>query len=293
MKTIAIFGKELQNNHIDDLQSIVSRIESEKYDISLYESYYAQIKDIIHFSNEPKLFTSYKDIQQNVISLFSVGGDGTFLDSVQLIRNSGIPVLGFNFGRMGFLSIVRSDSIKANLDEFFNGSYEIDRRSLIKVESETEIIDDINYGLNEICFSRNEPYSMISVKVWVDGFYLNKYWADGLIIATPTGSTAYSLACGGPIICPSTKSFVLSPIASHNLTAGSIVIPDDSIMRVQVECREPEFCLNVDSVSRFFKSSSIFTVRKNEFDFSLIRLASQNFFKTIREKLNWGLDVRN
>ena len=293
MNIIAVYGKEINDNHWDNLQMIISRIEKENFQVAVYSDFYEKISGKITFVSEPLVFGQEDDMVRDAKFLFSVGGDGTMLDTVHIIKDTAVPVLGFNFGRMGFLSIVRSDFIENTLDQIFTDRYEIEHRSLIKVECGTDAFKNCNYALNEICFSRHYPYSMLSLKIWVNDLFFNTYWSDGLILATPTGSTAYSLSCGGPILYPDTKSFVISPMASHNLTARSFVIPDDSKISVRVECREPDFCVNVDSVARFFKSNSSFTVRKNDFDFNLVRPYSENFLKTIREKLNWGLDVRN
>ncbi|MDL2227935.1 NAD kinase [Bacteroidales bacterium OttesenSCG-928-K03] len=293
MQMIAVYGRELLSQNINFLQKIIDRIENEGYQIMVYSDYYEKINSWINFKTPVAIFHSNIDLNENVKFMFSIGGDGTMLDTAQLIKDSNIPVLGFNLGRMGFLSIIKQDNIDEVLDEIFNGKYIIDERSLIKVSDEINSFDCNNFGLNEVCFLRKNPYSMLSISVWVNNLFLNKYWSDGLIIATPTGSTAYSLSCSGPILDPHVNSFVLSPIASHNLTVGPIVIPDDSVIKVNVSCRDSEFCVNIDSISRTFNSGSEFIIKKNDFKFKLIQPQSINFFNTLRNKLNWGIDVRN
>jgi len=293
MQTIAIYGKEIVESNLNFLQNIVDRIEQEGYQITVFSEFMDKISASISFNNPAKTFTTNADLDENVKFLFSIGGDGSMLASARIIKDMNIPVLGFNLGRMGFLSIVKQNNIDDVLHEVFSGEYVIDERTLVKFEDVDNRFGGDNFGLNEICFLRKEPYSLLTIKVWVDGLFLNRYWADGLIVATPTGSTAYSLSCGGPILSPQVDSFVLSPIASHNLTVGSIVIPDDSIIKVHVECRDPEFCVNLDSAYQTFKTGSEFIVKKNDFKLKLIQPYSVNFFNTIRDKLNWGIDVRN
>jgi len=290
---IAVFGKEIHDEYFEFYQKIIRRIEAEGCCLLVDEGFYKKTYGTITYAQEPILYSTLKGLPKETSFLFSIGGDGTFLDSVHLVGNKKIPVLGFNFGRMGFLSVVQIDKIDNVLNAIFDNQYAIEERSLITLQDENNTFGNMNVGLNEVCFSRKEPYSLLTINVWVDGLFLNRYWGDGLIIATPTGSTAYSLSCAGPILCPDVKSFVLSPIASHNLTVGSIVIPDSSMIKVVVECREKEFCVNVDSSSSDFKSGSKFIVTKNKYDFNIVRLLNDNFFNTIREKLSWGIDVRN
>ncbi|MDR2085135.1 MAG: NAD kinase [Bacteroidales bacterium] len=293
MQLIAVYGKEILNENLGFLQKIVDRVEAEGYQLTFFSDFYKKISASITFKNEVKTFTSNVDLNSGVKFLFSIGGDGTMLESARITKNLNIPVLGFNLGRMGFLSIVKQNNIDDVLDELFNNKYIVEERTLVKLEDENNCFNGNNFALNEVCFLRKNPYSLLTIKVWINDIFLNRYWSDGLIVATPTGSTAYSLSCGGPILDPKVDSFVLSPIASHNLTVSPIVIPDDSIIKVCVECRDPEFCVNVDYVSKIFKSGSEFIVKKNDFRFKLIQPFSINFFNTIRDKLNWGIDVRN
>ncbi len=293
-ESIAIYSRKFIPGSIESLKKIIKKIEDEGYKVLIYKEIFDTLIPKVHFSENPYSFSCKKDlIYHNTKMLFSIGGDGSILDSVRIVADSNIPVLGFNFGRMGFLSMVKKDKIDEILDELFTGKYDIEERTLVNIQTQDNVFKENNYGLNEVSFQRNGPNSMLSVKVWVDGLYLNKYWGDGLIIATPTGSTAYSLSCGGPILVPEVKSFVLSPISSHNLTVGSIVIPEDSIIKLVVECREENFSVNIDSVSACYKSGTEFTISKNKFNFNLIRPNGINFFNTIREKLNWGIDIRN
>ena len=291
MSAIAFFGREFKKEYNEAVQFVVDRLEAEHYKIIVHEEFYERIKEYVHFTDLPATFGHDDTLCSDTKCLFSFGGDGTMLDTVHIVKDSKIPVLGFNFGRLGFLSIVNISKIRDILNLFLTGKYHLEERTLLKVSC--DYFDKENYSLNEVCVTRKEPYSMLAMEVWIDGLYLNKYWGDGLIIATPTGSTAYSLSCGGPILHPATKSFVVTPIASHNLTVGSIVVPDNCTIDVKVVCRDPEFYVNMDSYNQKLQSGCMFTVQKNDFNFVLVIPENENFYKTIREKLNWGLDVRN
>ncbi|MDD4141311.1 MAG: NAD kinase [Bacteroidales bacterium] len=293
MKKIAFYGLQMEDIHIPLLQKVIERVGEEGYEIIWYKSFYEIVRQQTTLPESNNLFMSSEDLPKDVSFLFSFGGDGTLLDSVKKVANSGIPILGFNFGRLGFLSVVNHDNISVVLSELFSGHYELEKRTLLKIEDEEGKFENLNYGLNEICFSRKKPYSLLTIKVISNGLFLNKYWGDGLIIATPTGSTGYSLSSGGPILAPDVNSFVLSPIASHNLTVCPIVISNDSILKVFVECRGEEFCVNVDSLHKYYKSGSYFTVRRNDFEINLVRPDCVNFYNTIRDKLSWGIDARN
>jgi len=202
-------------------------------------------------------------------------------------------VAGINMGRLGFLSSTSRHEISRAVTDLLEGRYTIDARSLIRLESHQGLFGDINYGLNEASVYKNVPNSMISVHAWVDGTFLNSYWADGLIIATPTGSTAYSLSCGGPIIAPGCANFLVTPIASHNLTVRPIVIPDSSELRIRVDAGGRDYNISLDSRMETLSAETEFILRKARFSFNLVRLPDQSFFRTIRDKLAWGLDVRN
>jgi len=225
--------------------------------------------------------------------LFSIGGDGTILDTVPFVLDSGIPVAGINMGRLGFLSGISKNEVAMAVKSVLTNDYTVEQRTLLELVSPEKVFDDVKYALNELNVIRNPEHSLLAIKVFVDDVYLNTYWGDGILLATPTGSTAYSLSAGGPIIAPNAKNFVITPIATHNLTVRPVVIPDDSTIRIQVEGREKKFVFSMDSRSCTLDTSVQLEVRKADFCLNLVRMRGEDFFGTIRNKLMWGKDNRN
>jgi NAD+ kinase len=215
------------------------------------------------------------------------------LDTITLVRDSGVPILGINLGRLGFLASINKDMIIPAIHAIIENNYTIDKRTLVKIETENNLFGDLNYALNEMTIYKKNPHSLLTIKVCVNDEFLNAYWADGLIIATPTGSTAYSLSCGGPIITPDSENFIITPISTHNLTVRPIVIPDNSLIRIQVESRESDYYLSLDSRALIVPSVTELVVKKESFHIHLVKMNNQNFFSTIRHKLFWGNDARN
>jgi NAD+ kinase len=239
-------------------------------------------------------FARRSKLPDNVDMLLSIGGDGTILDAVPLVGDSGIPVLGINMGRLGFISSVAKEEIHQAITQIMEGRYTTECRSLIELVSPQGVFDDrVNYALNEINIIRNPEHSLLAIKVFVNDVFLNTYWGDGILMATPTGSTAYSLSAGGPILTPDAKNFVITPIAAHNLTVRPIVIPDDSVVRIQVEGREKKFVFSMDSRVCALDTSVELVVRKADFHFRTVRMEGTDFYSTIRNKLMWGKDNRN
>lgn len=290
---IALYGKSFKKESVTYLQFLISTLEKAEVNIFIYKSFYKVLKEDLSFTSEFSFFSGYADLVDNVDYLFSIGGDGTLLDTITLVRDSGIPVLGINLGRLGFLSSVQKNDILYAVEQVMQKRYSIEERSLITIDYDNNDFGEVNYALNEISIHKSEAHSMLSVKVSVNDKYLNTYWADGLIIATPTGSTAYSLSNGGPVLTPDAKNFIITPIATHNLTVRSIVIPDRSIVTVRVEGRNTNFNLGLDSRYILKENTTEFKVRKSKIKLNLMQLENECFFATIRKKLNWGLDNRN
>ncbi len=290
---IALFGKNIHNDSIDYLKLLVEKLDQTGIAIMVYEPYYKNITKHIHFSNPVEVFTDHTQIYQNVDFLLSIGGDGTLLDTITLVRDSGVPILGINLGRLGFLASIHKEMIIPAISAMIEGNYTLDKRTLIKIETENNLFGAYNYALNEMTVYKKNPHAMLTIKVFVNNDFLNAYWADGLIIATPTGSTAYSLSCGGPIITPDSQNFIITPISSHNLTVRPIVIPDNSLIKIQVESRDNDFYVSLDSRSLIVPSITELTVKKEDFQIHLVKMNNQNFFSTIRHKLLWGNDARN
>lgn len=240
-------------------------------------------------------FSSYKDLDSSFDLMISIGGDGTILRAATFIRESGIPILGINAGRLGFLAKVQKDNIENFLQLILDKKYTISKRTLLSLDSSPRNNDlkDINFALNEIAISRKETTAMISIETFLDGEYLTTYWADGLIISTPTGSTGYSLSCGGPVLTPEVKSIIITPIAPHNLNARPLVIPDKTVIKIKVSAREPQYLVSLDSRITSFKEDAILTIKKTPFKINMIEIQEESFLKTLRNKLLWGVDKRN
>ena len=290
---IAIFGRAVSLENLKYVQRVVDKLILKKCKVTIYRPFYEMLQDKMEFPEEIGYFSGYQDIAGKVDFLFSIGGDGSILEAMTLVRDSGIPIMGINIGRLGFLSSISKDEILPAIDKVLDMDYQVDSRSLVKLSQPKDLYGEMNYALNEITITRKDTTSLIVLHVYVDGMFLNSYWADGLIIATPTGSTAYSLSSGGPILTPGSENFVLTPIAPHNLTVRPIVIPDKSKIRIIVEGREDQLLVSLDSRRAIIYSNFELIVEKAEFKINIVQMKGRDFFMTIREKLKWGLDARN
>ncbi len=290
---IALFGKSISDENTVYLQQLINKIKCSNCKILFYEPYYKKIKNIIDINCETTLFNTHEQLQKNADILLSIGGDGTLLDTITLVRDSGIPILGVNLGRLGFLSSVSKDEILPALDEVLKGNYNLDQRTLLKLITKENLFGNLNYALNELSITKTETISLALIDVFVNEKHLNTYRADGLLIATPTGSTAYSLSCFGPIITPGSENFVITPIASHNLTVRPIVIPDKDTIKIKVGGRNKNYIIGLDSRLKTIDATTELTVVKEDFKINLVQLLNKDFFSTIRDKLLWGKDKRN
>ena len=238
------------------------------------------------------LFEGFENLPKKTDFLFSVGGDGTFLETVSIVRDSGIPVVGLNTGRLGFLSYISQDSLEESLDSIFSGNFDIEERMLLEVSSTGGRVEPLNVALNEVRIYKNAA-SLVTVHVHVDDEFLSSYWADGLILSTPTGSTAYSLSVGGPIVVPESNTIVLSPIAPHNLTVRPLVLPGKAVLQFSVDTREDVYQLALDSRSIDVPVNEKITVRRADYTLKMVRIENNSFYSTLRNKLMWGIDKRN
>jgi NAD+ kinase len=290
---VALFGKTIAPTDIPYLQGFIDRLGSLNGMVWFYEPFFHAIEGNIAFGKPPVTFTTQEEIRGKVDYLFSIGGDGTLLDTITLVGNSGIPVIGINMGRLGFLSGISKEEILPALDEIIGKKFSIDSRTLLRLETPDNLFGELNYALNDFTIYKSSLNSMLTIKTFINDEFLNTYWADGLIVATPTGSTAYSLSCTGPILTPDSENFVITPIASHNLTVRPIVVPDTSIIRIQIESRNVECYIGLDSRIRKLNMPMELVIKKETFRIQLVRIPGRNFFETIRAKLKWGLDLRN
>lgn len=290
---IALFGKSFSGERTPFLRQLIEGLVARGANLNVYKPYYEIIKHYVDLPSGVELFGGHNDIVNKTDCFFSIGGDGTLLDTLPIVRDSGIPVVGINMGRLGFLSSVSKQEIALAINNIFENKYSIEKRSLLRLEQPEGIFGDLNYALNELTVFRHDTTSLIVVKVYIDNLFVNSYWADGLIIATPTGSTAYSLSAGGPILTPTSENFVITPIATHNLSVRPIVIPDKSLTKLCVVGRHTKYTLSMDSRSVLIDQTIDLIIRKEDFTMNLVQMEGKDFFGTIREKLLWGLDIRN
>ena len=242
---IALFGKNLAPENGGYIRQLFKKLSDNQVEVTFYRPFSDRLADFLPEGVQYSFFNSHADLDADL--LFSIGGDGTILDTVPFVLDSGMPVVGINMGRLGFLSSISKTEVGKAVDSVLSGDYFVEQRTLLELVSPQNVFGDVRYALNELNVIRNPEHSLLAIKVFVDDVYLNTYWGDGILLATPTGSTAYSLSAGGPIIAPNAKNFVITPIATHNLTVRPVVIPDDSIVRIQVEGREKKFVFSMDS----------------------------------------------
>ncbi len=283
--------KEEDTPYVQDLFDVLASRGINAY---VYQPYLDQIKDTIQFKRDVGSFSGYIDFRlKKMDAVITLGGDGTILRAITEIRDSNVPVLGINLGRLGFLSSVEKGKIGESIDLFIRGMYRLDIRNLLYLEASTPLFGEMPFALNDITILKRDTSSMITIHTYINGAYLNSYWADGIIVSTPTGSTGYSLSCGGPIIFPDSGNFVITPVAPHNLNVRPIVISDDSIISFEIEGRADNFLCTLDSRFETITSKDSLAVRKNDFNVQLVQLQDHSFQRTIRQKLAWGVDRRN
>ncbi len=294
MKKIAVYTR----NHYDNRENLIRLIrflEQKGIRLVLEHNLAGELKKHISFAQTPILFKGYKDLPKDADLFISYGGDGTILRSAIIVRDSGIPVLGINAGRLGFLAQIPEEKAVDALEKFLEGRYVLQPRSLLQARTipDKGKPGEMNFALNEITVTRKNSTSMIKVAAYIDEEFLSYYWADGLIIATPTGSTGYSLSCGGPIVHPDTKTFIINAIAPHNLTVRPLIIPDKHVINLKPEGREREFLLSLDSRVMSLPFSTEIEIRKAPFHINFVQIEGYTFIQTLRKKLFWGFDNRN
>jgi len=289
---IAIYSKNFDESSASVILRLLDLLQQAGIEISMYKSLYDYVVSLkIKSVNISNTFYEYHDLQPTTRFLISVGGDGTFLNSINVIRDSGIPVVGINTGRLGFLANITGENLQESVEKLLSGELLVEERSLIHVTVNGQPAENFPYALNDAVIRRNTA-GLITVHTWSAGEFLNSYWADGLIVATPTGSSAYSLSVGGPIVAPESQNFIISPIAAHNLNVRPLVIPDNATLRLIAECRDKgRFTLSIDSRSIECTSGDEIEIKRAEFKIKIIQSAS--FYSTLRNKLMWGVDKRN
>jgi len=292
---IAIYGQYYLNSTEPIIKDIFVFFKKNNVELIIESAFLEMLyeKNIIHETYPT--FSSHTELDSSFDMVISIGGDGTILRAATLVRNSGVPILGINAGRLGFLATVQKEKIDSFLQFVIDKKYSISKRTLLSLDCspENEAIQEINFAMNEITVSRKDTTSMITIETYLNDEFLNSYWADGLIISTPTGSTGYSMSCGGPILTPEVKSLVITPIAPHNLNARPLVIPDNTEIKLRVTGREDQYLVSLDSRVTTVKNESILIIKKNPFEINMIEIPEETFLKTLRNKLLWGEDKRN
>lgn len=289
---IAIHGRDPQHKTTRFIEKIVDILMAHKADIMLSEKFLHNLRSPRLKKLKLKSFTHKVNLSK-VDFFLSVGGDGTLLESVTYVGRSGVPILGINTGRLGFLATTNREDIETALEDLLSGNFKIDQRNLLHLQSSEPLFDGMPFALNDFTIMKSDSSSMITVHVDVDGELLNSYWADGIIVATPTGSTGYSLSCGGPLVYPQSDSIVITPVSPHTLTARPIVISNSSVISFRIEGRSKKFLISLDSRHEAVDANIRLSVRKEKFSIRLVMLPGNTYFNTLRQKLNWGLDIRN
>jgi NAD+ kinase len=290
---IAIYGRDFNDSVLPFVQEVFDALAVHQIEVSVYQKFYNYIKNKVTLSKNVTTFSGYNELVNQTDVLLSLGGDGTLLDTLSLVRDSQIPVIGINFGRLGFLASINKTEIIEAIEALVHGEYSLDKRGILSLESQNDLFGDEGFALNDMTIHRRDNSAMMIIHAFMNGEFINSYWADGLIIATPTGSTAYSLSCGGPIILPNAQNFVITPIAPHNLNVRPIIIPDDVKLTFEIEARSTKFLVSCDSRTVTVDRSVKIGINKANFNINLIRLNNESYFTTLRNKLLWGIDTRN
>jgi NAD+ kinase len=289
---VALHGLALKTEYFLKVKSLFSVLAKFKFETFVTKQFEKQLSAFPDLKSKFRVLENKAEMSQMDL-MISIGGDGTLLDTVCQVGSLEIPILGLNTGRLGFLATVATDTIEEAINFLAEGNFQLESRTLISLDSSKSLFGRHSFALNEFTIHKRDTSSMITVHTYIDGKYLNSYWADGLIIATPTGSTGYSLSCGGPLISPEAKNFVITPVSPHNLNVRPIIVSDESEISFTIEGRSEKFLISLDSRSTSISSEVKLLVKKENFEAKLIKLPNYHFFDTLREKLNWGFDMRN
>ena len=291
---IAIYGRITGQTLPPALQGLFDKLEKHGVDVLMGKDYFTHLSAQFKIGGKVKQLDDYNQVRGAADFMLSIGGDGTILETIAFVRNSGIPIVGINTGRLGFLAgVTVEQAVEMVVENLAAKKFALDKRTLLRLDTESNLFGDVNFAMNELTVQRKDSSAMMTIQCWVNGEFLNSYWADGLIIATPTGSTAYSLSCGGPLMIPDAKSFVITPLSPHNLNVRPLIVPEDSEIKLKVEGRSTQYLASLDARMQTFEEAEELHVRKGDFKISLVRFDNQHFFDVIREKLGWGVDRRN
>ncbi|MBV8254391.1 MAG: NAD kinase [Chitinophaga sp.] len=290
---VALYSRGFITEDISNIRLLLDELNRAEITAIIYEPFYRTLQQHIPFDTAPEVFSRAEELPGRIEFLISLGGDGTLLDTVCYVRDTNIPVIGINFGRLGFLASIGKDEIHALVQALLHRTYVVDQRSLLHLDANIPLFGEIPYALNEFTIHKKDTSAMVKIHTYLNGEFLNTYWADGLIVSTPTGSTGYSLSCGGPIVFPDAGNFVITPVAPHNLNVRPIIVPDNNVISFEVEGRSDQFLCTLDSRMETIDNHVQLAIRKETFKLSLLRLDDSNFLHTLRNKLLWGIDARN
>lgn len=288
---VAIYSRIIEQDVKAQLLLLISELQKNNAEIIVHNSIVPHITELSN-SNIP-VFSKMNELDEATDFLISLGGDGTMLDTIALVRNTNIPILGINFGRLGFLAAIGKNELKTAVDALLNGTYLVDKRTLVHLDASIPLFGETPFALNEFAIHKRDTSPMIKIHTYLNGEFLNTYWCDGLIVATPTGSTGYNMSCNGPIVFPESSSFVITPVAPHNLNIRSIVVPDSNVISFEVEGRTDHFICALDARREIVEKNIQLAIKKEDFTINLVRLNENSFLSTLRSKLTWGLDKRN
>ncbi|HEX8279183.1 MAG TPA: NAD kinase [Segetibacter sp.] len=290
---VAIYSRGIDSDQEVQLLTLLEELRRFHIKACLHESLFRLDSAVNMLPRDFSVFSRHEDLNSSLDCIISLGGDGTMLDSATLVRNKKIPIMGINFGRLGFLASISKDELAMAVEALANGRYVTEKRTLLHLNANKPVFGDTPFALNEFAIHKRDSSPMIKIHTYLNGEFLNRYWADGLIVSTPTGSTGYNMSCNGPILFPDSASFVITPVAPHNLNVRPIVIPDSNIISFEVEGRTEEFICTMDSRREIVENDIQLAVKKEEFEILLLMLNENSFLTTLREKLTWGYDKRN
>ncbi len=290
---VAIYGRRFNKSFNGSIIQIFEELKKHKVTYVIYEPFADFIREKVHYNPDCAATFCHESDLKAIDMMISIGGDGTLLETVTFVKDKEIPILGINSGRLGFLSNVSVDMIPQALNQIMSNEYCLEKRSLLEIETGQDDFEGINFALNEVALQKHASSSMIKIHAWYNDEFINTYWSDGLIVSTPTGSSAYSLSCGGPIVHPASESFIITPIAPHNLTVRPLVLSDKGSIRLKLEEKRESTKLSLDyrSVHRVFRDEIL--IKKANFQINLVKLFNINYFSTLQKKLMWGVDIRN
>jgi NAD+ kinase len=290
---VAVYSRGLEPEQHKDIQLFFDELAQENIKPVVYAPFFQELKEYISLPNRAERFSSPDELTEDIDFIISLGGDGTILDTATLVGHRDVPVAGINFGRLGFLASIGREELSTAIKSLARRSFIIDKRVLLHLDASLPMFGDSPFALNEFAIHKRDTSPMIKIHTYLNGELVNTYWADGLIVATPTGSTGYNLSCQGPIVFPDSGSFVITPIAPHHLNVRPIVVPDSTIISFEVESRSDEVIVALDSRREIVNKNIQLAVRKETFTLKLVRLNENNFLQTLRNKLSWGVDKRN